>query len=127
MRKAIITELKEITEFGNRVYQPFIAPANTTRPYCVAKLTGEDPAVNNKKGSFLKLEIYIYTDPGSFLSSDDLELKVRRKLHNQLISTDESPARHFTIYYDRTLADWKDDITNLFMKIVSFYIPLARA
>lgn len=127
MRKAIITELKEITEFGNRVYQAYATPSTVTKPYCVAKLTGENPVVNNKVASMLELQVYIYNTPGSFISLDDLELKVRRKLHNQLITTDDSPPRFFTVYYDRTLADWFDSEANLFMKTIYFYIPLARA
>jgi hypothetical protein len=127
MRKAIITELKEITEFGSRVYQAYAAPSTVTKPYCVAKLSGENPVVNNKAASMLELQVFIYNTPGSFISLDDLELKVRKKLHDQLISTDESPARHFRVYYDRTLADWFDDVSGLIMKTLFFYIPLARA
>lgn len=126
MRKAIITELKEITEFGSRVYQAFASPTTVVKPYCVAKLTGENPTIGNKKGSMLELQVFIYNTPGSFISLDDLEIKVRKQLHNVMLSTDESPARFFTIYYDRTLPDWWDDVANLFMKTLYFNIPLSR-
>jgi hypothetical protein len=126
MRKAIITELKEITDFSNRVYQSYAAPSVVEKPYCVVKLTGENPVVNNKLASMLELQVFIYNTPGSFLSLDDLEMKVRKQLHGKTLSTDESPARFFTVYYDRTLADWFDSEANLFMKTSYFYIPLAR-
>ena len=126
MRKAIIVELKKINDFSNRVYQAFVAPTPVVKPYCVAKLTGENPTIGNKKGSMLELQVFIYNTPGSFISLDDLEMKVRKQLHNVMLSTDESPARHFTIYYDRTLADWWDDVANLFMKTLYFNIPLSR-
>ena len=127
MRKAIIVELKKITDYNNRVYQPFTAPTPVIKPYCVAKLTSENPTMGNKKGSMLELQVYIYNTPGSFISLDDLEMKVRKQLHGKTLSTDDSPARFFTIYYDRTLADWFDDVANLFMKTLYFTIPLARA
>lgn len=126
MRKAIIVELKKISDFGDRVYQAFTSPATVVKPYCVAKLTGENPVIDNKKASMLELQIFIYNNPGSFISLDDLELKIRKKLHNALLSTDDSPARHFTIWYDRTLADWFDDVANLLVKIMYFNIPLSR-
>ena len=79
MRKAIIVELKKITDFSNRVYQAFTSPTTVVKPYCVAKLTGENPTPGNKKGSMLELQIFIYNTPGSFISLDDLELKVRKQ------------------------------------------------
>lgn len=126
MRKAIVTELKEITEFGSRVYQAFTAPAGVTKPYCTFKLTGEINVPSNKKGSTLQLQVYIYNTPSSFTSLDDLEMLVRKKLHDATLTTDESPARIFTIYYMQTLADWFDDVENLFMKTLYFNIPLSR-
>lgn len=126
MRKAIIVELKKITDFNDRVYQAFAAPTTVVKPYCTVKLTGENPTPGNKYGSPIDFQIYIYNTPGSFVSLDDLEMKVRKQLHNVMLSTDESPARHFTIYYVRTLADYFDDVANLFQKIIYFNIPLSR-
>ena len=126
MRKAIIVELKKITDFNNRIYQAFAAPVGVVKPYLTVKLTGENPAVNNKVASVLEFQVFIYNSPGSFISLDDLELKVRKQLHGILLSTDESPARHFTCYYDRTLPDFWDSEANLLQKTLYFYIPMAR-
>lgn len=125
MRKAIIDELKEITEFGNRVYQPYIAPANTTTPSCVVKM-GEESPTGNKKGSLKSFEVYIYNSPSSFISLDSLEIKVKVKLDQVTILTDESPARQFYPEYERTLPDFKDDEKNLLMKTLQFKYAMAR-
>ena len=126
MRKAIIIQLMTIIDFNNRVREAFTAPSGYATPYCTVKMTGENPVSYNKKGSPLDFQVYIYVPPASFKILDDLEMKVRKQLHNKMLSTDESPARHFTIYYDRTLADWWDDVANLFMKTLYFNIPLSR-
>ena len=127
MRKAIITELKEITEFGNRVYQAFLAPIGVPTPYCTVKMGEDSPVSGNVKGAFQHFEVYIYITPSSFITLDGLVLKVRKALHNVTLSTDESPTRFFRPEFDRTLNDWKDDTNNLLMKTCYFNIPLARA
>jgi hypothetical protein len=126
MRKAIITELKEITEFGSRVYQPYLAPIGVVTPYCVVKMGEEMPVVNNKKGSQQHFEVYIYITPNSFITLDSLVLKVKQKLDKVTLSTDESPARFFMPEFERVLSDWKDDINNLLMKTLYFNYSLAR-
>jgi len=125
MRKAIITELKEITEFGNRVYQPYLAPENCTTPYCVVKMGEESPVPNNKKGSQQHFEVYIYA-PSSFITLDSLVLKVKQKLDKVTLSTDESPARFFRPEFERVLSDWFDDERNLLMKTLYFNYAMAR-
>ena len=127
MRTAIAEELKDIDDFGERVYQAFSAPENTTTPYCTFKITGEDPVIDNRSASFLRLEVYLYGSPSSFTALDDLELAVRQQLHNATLQTDDSPPKDFTIHYDRTLPDFFDDQRKLFQKIIYFYIPKARA
>lgn len=126
MRKSIITELKKITEVSNRVFQPFTASTTVTKPYIVAKMSGENPVVDNQKGSMIELQVFIYNSVGSFISLDTLELKVKKLLHKKTLSTDSSPAKYFTLFYDRTLADFYDDTLGLFVKIIYFYIPMAR-
>lgn len=126
MRVGIITKLSEITEFGNRVFQPYVAASGTTTPYCVAKLK-EDPVIGNKRGSMIELQVMIYASPNDFTTLDDLEMQVRAKLHNQKIATSDSPPRYFIPEYERTLADWHDEDRNQFVKIIYFKIALTRA
>ena len=126
MRLAIINTLCNIDDFENRVFQPFVAADGTATPYCVTKLK-EDPAVNNKRGSFFELQVMIYASPNNFADLDDLEMQVRALLHNQTIETSDSPPRYFIPEYDRTLPDWHDEKRNLFVKIIYFRIPLTRA
>lgn len=126
MRKAIIVELKEITDFGDRVYQAFLAPIGVITPYCTVKMGEEMPVPNNKKGSQQHFEVYIYIPPSSFIPLDSLVLKVKQKLDKVTLSTDESPARFFTPEFERVLADWPDEEKNLLMKTIYFNYALAR-
>jgi len=126
MRAAIINELKEISGFSNRVFQPFLAPSGTATPYCVVKMGEESPAVNNFKGSMQHFEVYIYGAPSSFIALDALVLLVKQKLDQVEIATDDSPPRYFYPEFDRQLADFKDDERNLLMKTLYFNYAMAR-
>lgn len=125
MRKAIIVELKKITDFNNRIYQAFAAPVGVLTPYAVVKMGEESPVIGNKKGSQQHFEVYIYA-PSSFISLDGLVTKVKVKLDKVTLSTDESPARFFTPEFERVLADWYDEEKNLLMKTLYFNFALAR-
>ena len=127
MREAIVTQLKTISDFSNRVYQAYIPITTVETPYCTVKLSGEYPATGNRKGSNIDLQIFIYSEPNSFSGLDALEMDVRQALHNVELYTDDSPSRHFTCIYNMTQADFFNDITGLFMKRVDFIIPLSRA
>ena len=56
MRAAIISQLKTISDFSNRVYQAFIPITTVETPYCTVKLSGEYPVVGNRKGSTIDLQ-----------------------------------------------------------------------
>jgi len=126
MRTAIITELKTITDFQNRVYQAFCASSNTTTPYCTVKMLEDPPDSRNKYGSFKGFQVFIYNAPDSFVTLDALAKKVRMTLHNETLITDDSPARFFTPEYQMTQADFFDDVKNLFMKRVDFSFAIGR-
>ena len=124
MRKAIIIKLQEITELGNRIYESFIAPENPTLPYATVKMMGEDPAVDNRKGSIWSFSVFIRVSPDSFVSLDNLVVSVKGKLNNVTLTT--SLGEKFTPEYIKTLEDYHDDIRNLFSKRVDFDIGGAR-
>ena len=126
MRKSIINELKTISDFQNRLYQPYLAPVEVLTPYCIVKMGEESPVSNNKKGSQQHFEIYIYGSPSSFITLDSLVLKVKQKLDKVTLSTDESPARFFRPEFERVLADWHDEERNLLMKTLYFNYAMAR-
>jgi len=126
MRKAIIVQLKTITEFNDRVYQPYLAPENCNKPYCVVKMGEESPVPENFKGSQQHFEVYIYNSPSSFITLDLLVLQVKQKLDKITLTTDESPIRYFRPEFERVLADWKDDERNLLMKTIYFNYSMAR-
>ena len=127
MRAAIISQLKTISDFSNRVYQAFIPITTIDTPYCTVKLSGEYPVFGNRRGSIIDLQIFIYINPDSFSTLDALEAQVRKALHNLSLTTDDSPARTFTCIYSMTQADFFNDRTGLFSKRVDFIIPLTRA
>ena len=124
MRKAIYTKLIEITEFGDRIFQPYTAPENSDKPYAVIKMMGEDPAVDNKHGSIWPFSIFIYVEPNSFISLDDLVILVKGKLNNVTLTT--SLGEKFTPEFIKTLEDFHDDTRNLFSKRIDFDIGGAR-
>lgn len=124
MRAAIISKLKEISDFQNRVYQAYSAPANVAKPYCTVKLSGEYPATSNKKGSTIELQVFVYNSASSFTTLDLLEKQIRSKLHNVLLTTTDK--RYFTCIYSMTQPDFFDDTTGLFMKRIDFIIPINR-
>jgi len=125
MRKAIYTELIEITEFGNRCFQPFTAPEGTVTPYCTIKMMGEDSAVDNRQGSIWGFSIFIYDSPDSFISLDDLVVLVKQKLNGVTLTT--VPAGYkFVPEFIKVLEDYHDDVRNLFSKRVDFDIGGAR-
>jgi len=125
LRKAIYAKLIEITEFDSRVYQSYTAPENGEKPYCVIKMMGEDPAVDNKIGSIWSFSVYIYDDPDSFISLDDLVVLVKQKLNGVTLTT--VPAGYkFVPEFIKVLEDYHDDVRNLFSKRVDFDIGGAR-
>lgn len=126
MRAAIINELKEISGFGNRVFQPFLAPSGTATPYCVVKMGEELPDVANKAGSHQHFEVYIYGSVSSFVNLDALVLEVKQKLDKITLTTGDSPARYFYPEFDRQLADYIDSERNLLMKTLYFFYAMAR-
>ena len=124
MRKAIYTKLIEIEEFDDRVYQPYTAPENGDKPYCVIKMMGDDPVLDNRQGSIWSFSVFIYVSPDSFISLDSLVVLVKGKLNNVTLTT--SLGEKFTPEHIKTLEDYHDDIRNLFMKRMDFDIGGAR-
>ena len=124
MRTTIANELRDISTFGERIYQAFTAPANTTLPYCTFKITTDNPSPNNKCGALGGVEFYIYTSPASFTLSDELAIAIRNMFDGVQLDTSDSPARQFTLEYDFTTSDVEDE--GKFVRRVSFKYPLAR-
>src|SRR4030042_4158388 len=113
MREAIATQLKTISTFGNRLYQPYTAPSNATTPYGVIKLIENDESFNNKHGEFLGLQIFLYGSKSNFTVLDSLEKEVKTKLDGITLTIDDSPERYFICEYIKTIRDIYDDISTL--------------
>ena len=123
MRTALYDKLKEIVEFGERIYQPYVAPNETTTPYAVIKLLGDDPVVENMLGSMMSFSVFIYGSPNSFISLDALAILVRNKLNKVTITS--TTGLIFRPEYVKTLQDYKEENGN-FMKRVDFDVPGVR-
>jgi len=123
MRTSLYTKLCEITDFDNRVFQPYCAPDNTPTPYCVIKLLGDDPVPENMLGSISSFSIFIYYSPDNFISLDSLVIKVINKLNK--VDITRANGKKFRPVYIKTLNDYKED-NGLFMKRVDFDIPGCR-
>ena len=124
MRKTIYTKLKGITEFGNRIYQPYTAPENCATPYAVIKMYGDEKTLDNFKGQKDSFSVFIYSSPDSFISIDALVVKVKTKLDNVKLSI--TGGGSFIPEYIKTVEDAYDDIKNLFFKRIDFDIPGIR-
>ena len=124
MRKAIYTKLKEITEFGNRIYQPYTVPENCATPYATVKMYGNEEALDNFKGQKDSFSIFIYNSPDSFITIDSLIIKVKTKLDNTKLSI--TGGGSFIPEYIKTVEDAYDDVKNLFFKRMDFDIPGIR-
>ena len=124
MRKTIHTKLKEITEFGDRIYQPYTAPENCVTPYAVIKMYGDDEALDNFKGQKDSFSIFIYNSPDSFITIDSLIIKVKTKLDNTKLSI--TGGGSFIPEYIKTVEDAYDDVKNLFFKRMDFDVAGIR-
>ncbi len=124
MRAAIFTKLKEITAFGDRVFQAFTAPSGTATPYCTFKVTSTIKAVGNRAGQFLGLEVYIYGSKTSFVALDTLVKSVIGKLDK--VTLTYSTTKKFVCELDSVTEDMYDETDDKFVKRVSFYIAQCR-
>lgn len=124
MRKALYEELCEISDFGDRVYQPYHAPENCDTPYAVIKIDDDNGVPNNRRGSVTGFSVFIYKSISGFTSLDSLALEIREKLNNQDIVTDDGYV--FTPEYVKTTADFIDDKKMLIGKRIDFDVAGCR-
>jgi len=127
MRAAVITQVKTVSNFSNRVYQAYAAPVGVVKPYAVVKFVDDLKDLTNKYGSIKEIQVFIYEVVGKLSSLDDIEIKVRKALHNVDLYTDDSPARMFRCEFQQTIGDIKDDVLGLVFKRMDFIIIGARA
>ncbi len=124
MRLAIYNALCNIEDFHDRVGQAFTMPSSTQTPYCTFKFTSTLRTIDNKLGSFLGLEVYIYHSPSNFIPIDGLVRQVIAELDGVALTTEDGNV--FTPEYENTLPDAYDDTEDKFVKIVEFKIPQHR-
>jgi len=127
MRAAVITQVKTVSNFSNRVYQAYAAPVGVVKPYAVVKFVDDLKDLTNKYGSIKEIQVFIYEVVGKLSSLDDIEIKVRKALHNVDLYTDDSTARMFRCEFQQTIGDIKDDVLGLVFKRMDFIIIGARA
>ena len=127
MRTALTVQLKTVTALGSRVYEFQTSPTGVVKPYAVLKFVSDLKDVQNKYGSIVDIQVFIYEAIGKLSSLDDIEIAVRKALHNIDLYTNESPTRHFNCIFQQTIGDLKDDTNGLIFKRLDFIIVGARA
>ncbi len=127
MRAAIIKQIATIADFGNRVYQAFLAPDDLTDPFCTVKMVGETPVIENQLGSVADVQVFIYTKPNDYVNIDKLAIKVRNKLdHVDLTYSTGPPVAKLRTLFVQTVDDIYDPDRDLISKRVDFNYFLTR-
>lgn len=77
LRRAVIQRLRDqVSGFGGRVYQAFLAPPDAGRPYATVKLPTQRGSPVIAFAGTQPVEVRIYDDRASFVSPDTLEQAV---------------------------------------------------
>jgi len=118
LRRAVISKLKTLNSFEGRVYQAYLVPVNTPRPYLTVKFAGQRVAPAIRIAGSERIEVRIYNEPTSFLSLDSLEAEIVAACHG----THEDPetGNRYELDWQPSGADFHDNIQNLIGRLVVF-------
>ncbi len=116
LRRSIITRLRStIPTVGGRVFQAFLAPANTLPPYVTVKMaTRIGDALGRQP-----VECYLYAAQTSFGALDALEQEVIRSLHQREFADTETGLRYI-LRYASSAGDAVDEERKLINRVVTF-------
>jgi len=121
LRRAIIQHLRnEVSTLGGRVYQAFLAPVNTPRPFATVKLMdGGRSGRISYAGDYL-IEVRLYEDiTGSFLTLDDLARSVIAALNGRVV-IDSVSGEQYDVYLVPGMFDFVEDDRQLIGLLVRF-------
>ncbi|WP_298272226.1 hypothetical protein [Geobacter sp.] len=120
LRRAVIQHLKvQVPALGGRVYQAFLAPPGTTRPYATVKLPGirGSPAISYAGAQ--QVEIRIYGDRDTFTALDQIEADVIGALHGIEVLDATDGSQHQVDWLPGG-GDFPDDDKGLIGRLVMF-------
>lgn len=120
LRTAIIQHLKaQVPGLGGRVFQAFLAPPATSRPYATVKLPGirGSPAISYAGAQ--QVEVRIYGDRDTFTALDQMEADVIGALHGIEVA-DATDGSHHQVDWVPGGGDFPDDDKGLIGRLVTF-------
>lgn len=121
LRRAVIQHLKgAVPSLGGRVYQAFLAPANTPRPYATVKLLdgGASARISFAGDHLVEVRLYEATS-GSFLNMDSLASSVITALNGRTI-TDSDSGEKYDLFWVPGMNDFVEDDRKLIGRLVRF-------
>jgi len=120
LRRAVIQHLRtNVAILGGRVYQAFLAPPDTTRPYATVKLPAARGSPVLRSGGTQPVEVRLYTEPASFVELDDLELDVVAALHAVDI-VDQDDGEVYRLRWMPGGGDFHDETRDVISRLVYF-------
>ena len=119
LRRAVIQALKDVPALGGRVYQAFLAPANTGKPYATVKVPAARGDPQLARAGTQPLEVRLYADPDTFASLDQLESAVIDAVNGKEIS-DVVSGSVFHVEWEPGGGDFQDDQRQLIGRLVMF-------
>jgi hypothetical protein len=117
IRQHLIGRCKSVTTW----LPPYVADAQTKKPYGVISILEAMPAIGSTVGAFQEVRVWIYTEPGNFMGLDEAIREVRDLLANQQLTLDDG--RRFRLEWLRTGRDFYDDELKANTKDLVFRVP----
>lgn len=121
LRRAVIQHLRQqVPALGGRVYQAFLAPANTPRPYATVKLMDGGASLRISFAGEHLIEVRLYEDmAGSFVTLDVLAGQVIAALNGRTI-TDSASGEKYDLYWVPGMNDFVEEYRRLIGRLVRF-------
>lgn len=101
--------------------QPYVADADTPKPYGVIAFGDELRNPVNSLGAFRTLYIWMYMPLGSFVPVDNAAGEIKSLLSDRILTT--GAGNRFQIEWIQTGRDFKDDELNALGKWIEFRVP----
>lgn len=126
LRRAVIQHLKaQVSALGGRVYQAFLAPPGTARPYATVKAATSRGSIVISYAGTQTIEVRLYDDPASAVALDQIEVAVISALHGiEIQDAAESPPGTYRLDWVPGGGDFHDDEMGLIGRLMVFEAAL---
>lgn len=123
LRRAVIQHLRQqVPALGGRVYQAFLAPANTPRPYATVKLMDGGTSLRISFAGEHLIEVRLYNDlTSSFVVLDELAYQVIQALHGEVV--DDETGERYEVRWEPGMNDFVEDDRQLIGRLLRFRVP----